>query len=296
MARTSPVEQLGELGITAVYTAQVARWGGLPGAELFDLPAGRIVFWLTNLVTEAARLLHRDAAPLAPSILHRQACIDELLRRAGVERLLELACGLSRRGIAWTDAPGGQVVQVVQVDLPPMIAFREELLSRTEAGRAALARPGLKVVAADVAEVDLDAIAPPGPALAVVAEGLCMYLDAAAQRRLWARVATLLHARGGGLFVFDLVPGPEQPRLGRVGRVLSWLLARFTAGRGMEQDDRDRAGILSELAAAGFDDASCLVPADVAVEWALPRCNARSQQLLFTCRVTPTSSERVKRS
>ncbi|RME27336.1 MAG: hypothetical protein D6798_04795 [Deltaproteobacteria bacterium] len=298
MAGRSPADQLGTLGITAVYTAQVARWGGLRGAELFDLPAGRVVFWMTNLVTEMARLLVPRAAPLAVSILHRQACIDEVLRRAGVRRLLELACGLSRRGIAFTDgdAGGGPGLEAVLVDLPAMIAFREELLSRTEAGRAVLSRPRLRVVAADVVDADLDAIAPAGPDLAVVAEGLCMYLDAVQQRNLWRRVADLLRARGGGVFVFDLVPGPEQPAPGRVGRFLGWLMSRFTGGQGMVHDDRDRRRILAELVEAGFDEVECREPAEVAAAWSLPRPEARSQQLVFIAGVRPGAGGGVKRS
>ena len=37
-AAPGPDDESAPLGVTAVYTSQVARQAGLPGAELFDAP------------------------------------------------------------------------------------------------------------------------------------------------------------------------------------------------------------------------------------------------------------------
>lgn len=281
-APAPPPDLVGELGITAVYTSQVARWGGLAGAELFDLPAGRVVFWMTNLVLGLARLFVPRAAPLAPGILHRQAFMDAVLEREGCRALVELACGLSRRGLRFSADPG---VQVVEVDRPQVIAVKRQLLARSEEGRAVLARPNHRLVSGDVTELELAELAPGGEGLAVVAEGLLMYLDAGEQRRLWSRVRRLLAARGGGLFLFDLVPPVEQPRSGWQGRVLGRIFERATGGQGFALDDRDRQALCAELRGVGFDSVEAVEPVSVAVAWKLPRPTARSQQLVFLCRV-----------
>lgn len=281
-AAPGPDDESAPLGVTAVYTSQVARQAGLPGAELFDAPPARVVFAIVRAFLWVGRLLDRRHAPLAPSVLHRLALIDALLQRAGARRVLELACGLSRRGVALTADPR---VDVVQVDLPPIVRARAELLGRTEAGRAVLARPNLRTVAADVATVDLGAVAPAGPDLFVVAEGLLMYLDAQAQASLWRRVCTLLRARGGGTLIFDLVPAVEQPAPGRVGRALGWLMRRVTRGQGFVRDQRTRADIEAELAAIGFSEVRWVEPASVAAAWSLPMPQVRTQQLVWVCRV-----------
>lgn len=276
----------GQLGITAVYTAQVARWGGLPGAELYDLPAGRVVFALTNLVVGLARLLAPRAAPLAASVLHRQALIDAVLRRDAAGAVLELACGLSRRGALLSADPA---VQVVEVDLPPVIDARRQLLARSPAGRAVLDRPNLRMVGADVATADLAPLAPGEGPLHVVAEGLLVYLSAEEQRALWRRAQALLAPRGGA-FVFDLVPRVEQPVPGPVARALGWLLRHVTGGQDMRADPRTRQDLVAELREAGFAEVELLETATLAAPWGLPRPTARTRQLVFCCRVAPPPS------
>jgi O-methyltransferase involved in polyketide biosynthesis len=218
-------------------------------------------------------------APLATTILHRQVFFDAMVRREGARGLLELACGLSRRGAVLV----GEGVEVVEVDLPAMMAARRGLLERSEVGRAVLCRPNLRLVEADLATAELTGLLPAGDPAVVIAEGLFMYLDAAAQRSLWRRVRGALAERGG-LFLFDLVPAPEQPLPGRVGRALGWLMERFTGGRGFQRDTRTRSDIVAELTGDGFD-VEVVEPFQVAHEWGLPRPAVRSLMVVFLCRV-----------
>lgn len=279
-------ESRGELGITAVYTSQVAVWGRLPHADLFDGGPGRVVFWLTNLFVGVGALFRRRAPSLAVSILHRQVMFDRLVQRERPRAVVELAAGLSRRGALLSE---DAALEVVEVDVPEVVRVKEELLARSPAGRRVLERPNLRRVGLDLARPALDedplrGLTPSGRPLVVTAEGLCMYLEADAQRRLWTRVRDLLDGGGGGAFVFDLVPATEQGEAGWVGRMLGRLMAAFTGGRGFVRDGRDRAAILAELGACGFDRIELFEPAQVAVGWDLPHPERHSQQLVFLAR------------
>ena len=160
------------------------------------------------------------------------------------------------------------------------MATKRDLLGRTAAGRAALARPNLVLQAADVTATPFDSLAPDGAPLFVIAEGLFMYLDAGSQRGLAASIASRL-AHGGGTFVFDYVPPCEQPAPGTVGRGLEWLMKRFTRGQAFAKDMRTREEVIADLRAAGFDRVEAIEPRAVARDLGLPHPEAPTQQLVF---------------
>ncbi len=268
----------GDLSVTALYTSQVWAWGGLAGAELFATVDGKRVFDVTNAALGAASVLKRDAVPLRYALLHRHAMIDHLLRGAPAPEVLELAAGLSRRGAAFSADPARHYTEV---DLPPVIARKRELLARTAAGQAVLARPNLALVGADVETAALATWRTPGTPLFVIAEGLMVYLQAPAQRQLWARVAALGDVR----FVFDLVPWCEQPPPGALGAALDRAMKRFTGGRGFERDARTRADLRAELLAAGFATVDVHDSTELARTWNLPHPERRTGQVIFDCRV-----------
>jgi len=274
---------MGDLSVTALYTSATWSWGKLPDAELLDHPGARRVFRAVNGALTVARPFLRGAdAPLPLALIHRHAFIDAVLRSARPARVLELAAGLSRRGVTMSADPA---VEYIEVDQPSVMAAKQALLARTDPGRAVLARPNLRMTGADVLCAPLDELVPPdGRELAIVAEGLMMYLDADAQRALARAVATRL-GDAGGVFVFDLVPPREQPPPGAVGRGLGWVMKQFTGGRGFAADDRTRDDVCSDLRACGFTDVRATEPRTVAHAWGLPHPDAPTRQLVFEARV-----------
>ncbi len=271
----------GDLSVTALYTAQTWRWGGLSYAHLFVTPESQRVFDVTNAVLAAGRLFKRDGAPLRLALLHRHAMIDHLLATSGCRRVLELASGLSRRGAAFTADPR---LHYTEVDLPPMIRRKRELLERTRQGREVLGRPGLRLVAGDLAHLELAPLVAPGERLFVIAEGLMMYLPAAARQRLFSNLRGLAEVCGDLQLVFDLVPTEDEPAPGRFGRGLEAMMKRFTGGRGFERDARTRADVIGELRAARFEDATCVTSREIAHAWSLPEPGQQTTTVLFTCR------------
>jgi O-methyltransferase involved in polyketide biosynthesis len=259
-----------DLSITALYTAETWAWGRLSCAELFASAEGKRVFDATNAVLGLARRVRRDWAPLRESLLQRHVLIDRIARSAGARRIVELAAGLSPRGAAFTRDPE---LTYVEIDLPVMIERKRALLARTDEGRAVLARKNLALVADDVRTADLREYASPGTL--VIAEGLLMYLDAAAQASLFARVREV-----ASRFVFDLVPGAEEPPPGAIGRTLGAVMKLATGGGGFERDRRTRDDLLAALDGAGWHaraiDASAVARAED-----LPYPDAPTRTVIF---------------
>jgi len=254
-----------DLSITALYTSQVWAWGELPCAELLASRDGKRVFDVTNAVLGVMR----RGTPLRYALLHRHAMIDHLVGAWHARRIVEVAAGLSRRGAALSADPA---VEYVEIDLPDVIARKRQLLERSAAGRGVLARPNYALVAGDVTTIALPACD------VVIAEGLVMYLDAAARRALFAKVAALTGVR----FVFDLTPADEEPRPGVTGRLLEAAMKRFTKGRTFERDARTRDDVVGELRDAGFADARAIAASDVAAAWSLPHPQRVTPTVVFT--------------
>ncbi len=274
-----------DLSPTALYTAGVWTWAHFPGAELLDHRDSRAALGAVTVALAAARPFHRRPPSLRHSLVQRHVMIDRLLADSGCQVCLELAAGLSARGIRASADPS---MTYVEVDRPGVIERKRGLLERTSAGREVLERKNLRLVAGDVAEVVLADLVPSSPTpLFVIAEGLLVYLDAAAQRALWARVAALLQGRGGTL-AFDLVPAIEQPEPGAVGNFLGGLMRKVTRGGEFVRDTRSRQDIAGELRAAGFDEVTILEPATAPRDWQVPHLDERTQQLVFVARRKPT--------
>ena len=256
---------MSDLSITALYTSQVWAWGQLPCAQLFASRDGKRVFDVTNAVLGVLR----RGTPLRFALLHRHAMIDHLVAAWQPTRVVELAAGLSRRGAALSADPA---LHYVDVDLPDVVAHKRRLLERSVVGREVLSRDNYALVAGDVETFELPACD------VVIAEGLAMYLDASARRRLFARVAALPGVR----FVFDLTPTEEEPKPGVTGRVLEAAMKRFTNGRTFERDARTREAVLAELRDAGFADAHAIAASEVAAAWSLPHAERVTPTVVFT--------------
>src|SRR5580658_3312523 len=107
-------EQSGDLAVTALYTAGVWAWAGLPGADLCNHEDSRRVFGATNAALGAARLLKPGSPSLKHALVHRHTMIDHLLRASGARQVVELAAGLSPRGAVFSADLG---LRYTEVDL-----------------------------------------------------------------------------------------------------------------------------------------------------------------------------------
>lgn len=158
---------------------------------------------------EAADLLFgAEARTKAPVDENRKAhfelrarSLDIALRECGISQILEIAAGLSFRGLALA---ANESVTYVDSDLPEMTAIKAKLVPQL---RAAPLKGSLTIRALDALDASAfrKAVAEiPSGELAIIHEGLLMYLDPEEKKRLAASVHEALKARGGAWITADI--------------------------------------------------------------------------------------------
>lgn len=257
---------------TAHYTAFVWYRNGLSHPALATA-RGRVMY---RALAPLDRLSERRNGGLGLErfLLQRHRIIDHRLAVAldegRVGQVLEIACGLSPRGLRTTERR--PEVRYVEADLPDMARTKAALLS--EHG---LWGRDHRVVCVDALRDDgTDSLAEvaarnllPGVPVAVVTEGLVNYFDAPTVDGMWARIAALLRAQGGGVYLSDihLTAHAPQSALARVFRAGLGLFARGRTHYG-HRDEDDAGGALRQ---AGFDDVRFHRPRDYAASLGVPQ-------------------------
>jgi O-methyltransferase involved in polyketide biosynthesis len=240
---------------TAHYTGFVWCRNGLSPRWL-GTTQGRVLFHaLEPLVRVGSRATGR--VTIETFLLERHRLIDELLDRAIegglVGQVLEVAAGLSGRGLRMVARHRAAGLTYVEGDLPAMARRKRRLLEQ-----GTRLEPRLRVVA-------LDALATEGPlslgtvmseqldpsrGTALVVEGLLTYLDRPTVLGLWARSARLLARFPHGLYLSDAHLADRRTRA-LVPRVFVRLLGWF-AGTRVHLHFQSEADVVSTAEAAGF--------------------------------------------
>lgn len=216
-----------------------------------DLPfarrAAELVLGPEGLAAAIARLSAIAGAELRRQhFAERYRSVDTLLADAAATRILEIAGGLSFRGLALALR---EPVVYVDTDLPAMIESKSRLVAALEPG----ALTGeLRLRALDALDPDgfRAAVAelPPG-AIAIVNEGLLMYLDAGEKQRLAGNIRDALRERGGVWITADIyLRGVRDPRIGQDDRLRDFLAAHRVEDNKFES----RAAAETFFTAAGF--------------------------------------------
>ena len=178
----------------------------------FARQAAALVFGTEGLETALADMRREPISGLRLQHFEsRYRSLDMLLADSGLSRVLELGAGLSFRGL---DLAGRDPrVHYLDTDLPDMIALKAELAARLQPAPAVGRLETLPLDALDpVAFADAAARLVPGP-LAIINEGLLVYLDPTEKSRLAANIRDALRAYGGAWLTADVyVRGPAGDR------------------------------------------------------------------------------------
>jgi O-methyltransferase involved in polyketide biosynthesis len=242
------------ISITAHYTAQVWARNHLSEACLFDTRRGRILYALVHPLFAASSRLGVTAPH--EFCLQRHHLIDALLQQSPPDQLVELACGLSPRCLAFSRTTG---LPCIDVDLPDLLRLKADLVG-------CASPPSYHQVALDlIATEDYAAILAPllrtGTRTVVIAEGFLAYFPLSTQQRFFDRVAALLAACGGGVFLTDVHHQEDVDRLGALGTI-------FRTGLGLLSRTVQHPGIPNfeegcrMLRRSGFSAVSVHRPAD----------------------------------
>ncbi len=239
---------------TAHYTGAVWTRNGLSHPAL-STSTGRLMFESLRLPLAASKAL--GGTGLEDHLLARHLLIDNILEaaieRGEVSQVIEIAAGLSPRGWRFTERFGDRITYL-ETDLPDMVERKRDALER--AGSLgpehrvleldALSESGDHSLAAVAASLD------PTRGVAVIAEGLLVYLDRSAVLGLWRRAAEALSPFPHGLMLSDLHLADENE--GPMTTVGYRLLSLFVRGRVQMHFD-DEAETIATLEAAGFTGA-----------------------------------------
>jgi O-methyltransferase involved in polyketide biosynthesis len=162
----------------------------------------------------AVEAAEREAAAIPEAAARRRhfelraRSLDEALAELGATRVLELAAGLSFRGLAMAERPG---VFYLDTDLPELAAIKAALVPSLHPAPLA---GTLRVQALDALDAGAFRAAvegmPAGP-IAVVHEGLLMYLDDGEKARLASSVREALLERGGAWITADVYVRSSAP-------------------------------------------------------------------------------------
>lgn len=243
---------------TAHYTGHVWARHGL-GEPRLSSPAGRALHTAAQPAMLVSRAL--GGPTLEDFLLARHRIIDHLLERAvasgEVTQVVELACGMSPRGLAFTGRHPDLVY--VEVDLPDMAERKRRTLDGIR-----LPHERHRVEAADVMTgVQLSRIFSSldrEEGVAVVTEGLLSYFSQGDVVELWRRVAHELHRFPRGRYLSDLHVTSEA---GRVDRAFTLALGTVVRGRVHLHFD-DVSDARRALLAADFDRAELWAPEELA--------------------------------
>ena len=255
----------GRISPTAHYTGYVWARNGLSHPEL-ETVEGRVLFESlrpTMAVTGAV-----GPGTLEAYLLARHLAIDALLERAieqhGVTQVLEVACGLSPRGWRFSQRYGDRITYI-EADLPAMAQRK----------RAALARMGALSERHNV--IDLDVLSDDGVkaatatldrdrGLAIITEGLLVYLPTEAVLDMWRRFTDTLSGFKDGRYLSDMRLNRDETAATRVFRAG---LGVFVRGQVFRHFD-DEPAVTAALLEAGFAAAELHLALDLVPERKAP--------------------------
>lgn len=160
----------------------------MKGPEVFDLSFDENDFWFW------IRVMHFES---------RYRSIDQLLQQTDCRNILELSSGYSFRGIDYCVKNGN--IHYIDTDLPEVIATKQRMIDELELGSNIKGQLELLPLnAMDQAAFNrvVDRFA--GGPLAIVNEGLLMYLDMEEKKRLCHTIHGTLQRRGGCWITADV--------------------------------------------------------------------------------------------
>ncbi|MCL7945015.1 class I SAM-dependent methyltransferase [Marinobacter sp. ATCH36] len=217
------------ISFTALYTGAVWHRHGLSD-DVLATDQGR---WLYHLMTPfEASSKALIGGNIRTFLLQRHLIIDHLIEQAlerGVTQVLEIACGMSPRGIRLRDKH--PLIHMVEADLPDMATRKASRL--LVSGRLGDHHQVMPVdILAESGEQSLETVV--GRAFAnnapmiVVTEGLTGYFSLPVISRFWRRLAQLMQQRPGSVYLSESYLMPKQPLLRGSLKSLGGILGAIT--------------------------------------------------------------------
>ncbi len=238
---------------TAYYTAQVWVEGGFPEAERFATPLGRLMYHGLRIGKKPISfLLPENMRRWEDFIEARHHTIDRYLEQYRPDVIVEIAAGLSSRGLAYSRAHPD--VRYHEFDLPHMVAAKRRRLPVALPGNYFLADGD--ILADDGIPVEI----PPDCRLLVITEGLIPYLDIDEKQQAWRTVLKLLRQAREHCYLLDDWPLALLSK-GDMGRWGARALGVLVGARMEHRLFRDPEDCVRAMESAGFTSVDLVPPA-----------------------------------
>lgn len=230
------------ISFTALYTGAVWHRNGLSDESL-TTREGRWLYHLMSPFEAASKAA--IGGNLRTFLLQRHLIIDHLIDQAvtehGVTQVLEIACGLSPRGIRLRQKH--PLIHMVETDLPAMASRKAARL--LAAGRLGDHHQVMPIdILADNGEQTLEAVMARAfdntKPVVVVTEGLTSYFSLEVITKFWRRLAKLLAERPGSVYLSETYLMPRQPLLRGSLQALGGLLGTMTRSQVSFHFDNDQ--------------------------------------------------------
>ena len=275
------------VSLTGRYTGEVWVRNEL-APRSFDTRTGQ---WLYRLLSPLDWLgKHTLGLSLETMLLQRHLLIDHCLNRACRQQpglqVLELACGLSARGIRTLRRYHREELTYIEADLPDVVQHKQDLLAEME-----FSDPRHRLVPCNILR-DQGPLSPEGllagldperPVL-VISEGLVNYFALETMKAFWHRLALALSRFPEGAYIADV--WPRLPR-SRGLRARDWVIRGIEAVTRQEVPlhfDNDEA-IKAGFQACGFARVDLLDPANPPQGLVLPTLRTPSLFRVVSARV-----------
>lgn len=257
---------------TAHYTGYVWCKNGLSPAALATA-TGRVMFWAMQGPMRIAAV-STGGLTLEKMLLQRHLIIDHLLDEAigagEIGQVVEIAAGLSGRGLRMMARHERRDLLYVESDLPGMLARKRRMLASVGS------KPGHHLVAVNALEgsgrESLEAAVGPlldkGRGTAIVTEGLLSYFSETDVRAMFARFASFLGGYSSGLYLSDVHSAQRNMAVPAV-RAFRRILQVATRGQ-VQLHFEGEPEVRAALEHAGFSRVSLHRPRDHAAVLDLP--------------------------
>jgi O-methyltransferase involved in polyketide biosynthesis len=186
-----------KISLTAKLTAYMRQFT--------DIAFAKDVARLVHARKAFDKLLHGRGLSLddllwyAPILEARYKSIGEMINRSGTSQIVEIASGLSLRGLAATSDPR---ITYIDTDLAEVTREKTDLIAEISRIHRLPAHGNLHLATADTLDLDqllavTDGKFRPGEPVAIVQEGLLQYLTSTETERIATNIRALLKKFGG---------------------------------------------------------------------------------------------------
>jgi O-methyltransferase involved in polyketide biosynthesis len=184
------------ISLTARLTAYMRQFSDIPFAA--DVAERLRALEAFESLLRDHELRPEDMLWYAPVFEVRYRSIEAAIRASGATQVLELASGLSLRGLAMTRDPA---LTYVETDLPDLTAEKRALVDELRREHGIVDHGNLHLVSANALDADELASAAahlrPGATTAIVCEGLLQYLERGEIETVAGNVRALLDSYPG---------------------------------------------------------------------------------------------------